>query len=171
VGGGCDQFATPGFVLASPRCLEVPDVFLPVKNLHMAFYPKTLSLVVLASVAILFTAGKLSPSGKFKNLKVLPQDITEKQLDSTMKAYGKALQVTCDFCHVARKDIASLAPGTDTLDYALDNGMKEYARKMIRLSIDINKNYFYSDSTIRPEFLNVVSCNTCHRGNAYPAHE
>ena len=137
----------------------------------MVSYPKTVSVCLLGLLAILVTAGTTGPTYKFKNLKVLPQDITEKQLDSTMKAYNKALQVTCGFCHVKPKDLTGIAPVGDSLDYALDNGMKDYARKMIRLSIDINKNYFRSDTTIRPEFLNVVSCNTCHRGNPYPAHE
>ena len=137
----------------------------------MVIYRKTVSVCVLGLVAILVTAGTTGPNYKFKNLKVLPQDITEKQLDSTMKAYNKALQVTCGFCHVKRKDLTEITSVGDTLDYPLDNGMKDYARKMIRLSIDINKNYFYSDTTMRPEFVNVVSCNTCHRGNPYPAHE
>ncbi|MDO9376274.1 MAG: c-type cytochrome [Bacteroidota bacterium] len=140
----------------------------------MAFYPKTISIVALVTLAIFVTAGTTNPprsTQKFKNLKVLPQDITEKQLDSTMKAYNKALQVSCDFCHVKKTNITGIPSVSDTLDFPLDNGMKDYARKMIRLSIDINKNYFYSDTTIRPEFVNVVSCNTCHRGNPYPAHE
>ena len=134
-------------------------------------YPKTVFVLALATITIIVTAGTIKPHNKYKNLKVLPQDITEKQLDSTMLAYNKALQVTCGFCHVKRADLSGIAHPGDTLDFALDKGMKDYARKMIRLSIDINKNYFYSDTTIRPEFVNVVSCNTCHRGNPYPAHE
>ena len=134
----------------------------------MSFYPKTIGVLALATIVIIVTAGTINPHQKYKNLKVLPQDITEKQLDSTMNAYNKALQVTCGFCHVKRTDLTGVALPGDTLDFPLDNGMKNYARKMIRLSMDINKNYFYSDTTKRPEFLNVVGCMTCHRGNPYP---
>ena len=138
----------------------------------MPRHKKTITLIVLASFTILFTAANITPGKKYKNLKVLPKDISEKQLDSIMKAYTNALQVSCDFCHKPQKDIFNIVPLSDTtIDYALDNGMKEYARKMIRLTIDINKNYFRSDSTEKPEYMRVVSCNTCHRGNPFPADE
>jgi Photosynthetic reaction centre cytochrome C subunit len=46
--------------------------------------------------------------------------------------------------------------------------MKEDARKMMRMVIDINKNNFWYNKEIRPEFLNTVTCKTCHRGEAFP---
>lgn len=132
---------------------------------------KAATILLLIGLAIVTTASTMT-GNKYKNLKVLPKDISEKQLDSIMDSYNKALKVSCDFCHAkAKKDPLSLLPHTDELDYAIDIPMKEEARKMIRLQIDINKNYFYHDSTKRPEFLNVVSCNTCHRGNPFPAWE
>ena len=138
----------------------------------MILHRKTMTLVLLLLLVIIGTSATILTGSKYKNLKVLPKDISERQLDSIMNAYNKALKVSCDFCHVkAKKDIFSIAPAEDKLDYALDNPMKEDARRMIRLQIEINKNYFFYDSTIRPEYLNVVSCNTCHRGNPYPAHE
>lgn len=137
----------------------------------MTHHKKTGTIVILTSIAILATAASITPNKKYKNLKVLPQDISEKQLDSTMEAYSKALKVSCDFCHVPPIDLTGIAPKSDTLDFALDNSMKEEARKMIRMNIYINKTYFYYDSTRRPEYLNVVSCNTCHRGNPSPANE
>lgn len=133
---------------------------------------KTISFVLLLSLAIIGVSATITTGSKYKNLKVLPKDISEWKLDSMMNAYNKALKVSCDFCHIkAKKGLFNIAPPTNELDYALDNPMKEDARRMIKLQIEINKNYFYSDSTIRPEYLNVVSCNTCHRGNPYPAHE
>lgn len=138
----------------------------------MPFTSRSTIIVLFLLFAVIGTASNIAPAGKYKNLKVLPQDITEKKMDSIMNAYNHALKVTCDFCHVkAKKDVFSLAPATDSLDFALDNPMKEDARRMIRLQIEINKKYFYTDSTIRPEYLNVVSCNTCHRGNPFPAYE
>ena len=57
----------------------------------------------------------------------------------------------------------------DSLDYASDaDPMKENARRMMRMTIELNKNYFYFDTAVRPEYLNVVTCKTCHRGEAFP---
>ncbi|WP_028788916.1 c-type cytochrome [Terrimonas ferruginea] len=117
-----------------------------------------LSLLVIAGVA----AGRLDRPAR--NLKVLPKDISDKALDSLMQTYNKALGVSCSFCHSPHKTIK------DSLDYAADdNQMKEEGRKMIRLTISINRDYFYYDRTKHPAYLNVVTCNTCHRGDPYPA--
>ena len=40
----------------------------------------------------------------FKNLKILPKDITKKQLDSVMDHFSVSLNVGCDFCHVENKE-------------------------------------------------------------------
>jgi hypothetical protein len=99
-----------------------------------------------------------------RNLKILPKDISDQKLDSIMNTYNKALGVGCGFCHANHKQIA------DSLDYASDEKhMKEEARKMMRLTIQINKDYFYYDSLQKPEYLKVVSCNTCHRGDPSPS--
>jgi Photosynthetic reaction centre cytochrome C subunit len=103
------------------------------------------------------------PYHKERNLKVLPKDISDARLDSIMKTYTVALGVKCNFCHVPVKNIP------DSLDYVSDaDPMKENAREMMRMVIDINKAYFYFDKTVKPEYLNVVTCNTCHRGEPIP---
>ncbi len=100
----------------------------------------------------------------YRNLKVLPKDISNEMLDSIMHSYNKALGVNCAFCHTTYKNMP------DSLNYELDeNPMKEEARKMMRLTIGLNKTYFYYDSTQRPEYLKVVTCITCHRGDPEPA--
>ncbi len=137
----------------------------------MFSYKKTIGFLAIIGLAIISTASTMR-GNKYKNLQVLPKDISEKQLDSLMNSYNKALKVSCDFCHTkAKKNPLSLLPSTDELDYALDMPMKEEARKMIRMQIQINTNYFYYDSSKAPAFLNVVTCNTCHRGNPFPAYE
>jgi hypothetical protein len=107
---------------------------------------------------------------KFKNLKVLPGDITKHQLDSMMSAYCKALSVKCDFCH-SFSMVENENGKQEELDFAADTQMKEQARNMIRMMIDINQKYFYFDKRIDPVYLNAVSCNTCHRGNPFPLQE
>lgn len=134
--------------------------------------PKIITLSALLVFAVIVTASTITSNARYKNLQILPKDITEIKMDSIMNAYTKALKVSCDFCHVKeKKALFSIAPETGDLDFSLDNPMKEEARKMIRLTMDINTKYFYSDSSIRPEYLNVVGCNTCHRGNPFPAFE
>jgi len=138
----------------------------------MAQHQKTISLVALLAIAVMVMASTMHSNDRYKNLKILPKDISEKQMDSIMNAFTRALKVSCDFCHVpAKKPLFTIAPATSDLDYALDNPMKEEARKMIELTRSINTKYFYSDSSIRAEYLQVVGCNTCHRGNPYPAYE
>jgi Photosynthetic reaction centre cytochrome C subunit len=124
-------------------------------------------LITFTSI-ILFVASGIAatrfPQNKDRNLKVLPGDISDEKLDSLMHTYNKALGVNCVFCHTPYKNIP------DSLNYAMDeNPKKEDARKMMRLTIQINKDYFYYDSTKRPEYLNVVTCITCHRGDPMPA--
>lgn len=135
----------------------------------MAGNRKAVTFLSFIFIAIMATAFTITAGNKYKNLKVLPQDITERQLDSMMHAFNKALRVNCDFCHTPpKKEMFAITKEKEELDYSLDNQMKEDARRMIKMTIDINKNNFYFDSTIRPEFLNTVSCNTCHRGSAFP---
>jgi Photosynthetic reaction centre cytochrome C subunit len=132
---------------------------------------KTITLFALAAI-VLVAAAMLPPEKKFSNLKVLPQNIGEHQLDSIMDNYCRALKVDCDFCHKPAKDLTGLAPANNDIDFALDNEMKENARRMMRMTIDINKIHFNFDTTGKPGYLlNVVTCNTCHRGNTFPAHE
>ncbi|WP_276502553.1 c-type cytochrome [Terrimonas pollutisoli] len=122
--------------------------------------------IIVFLLMALVTAGVAAvtlPKPKHKNLKILPQDISEFMLDSIMESYTKALGVSCKFCHVPFKNFP------DSLDYASDDEpMKENARKMMRMTIHLNKTYFNFDTTTRPEYLKVVNCKTCHRGEPYP---
>lgn len=128
------------------------------------------------SMILVFSAGSLIAStggGIYKNLKALPQDITEKQLDSCMNAYCRALKVDCGFCHPPKPNSLygiTLKQPQQT-DFAADNPMKEDARKMIRMQMELNRKFFYFDTLARPEFLNMVNCNTCHRGSPFPMSE
>ena len=121
-----------------------------------------LTLSVLTTFVMLgATASRMQKNAR--NLQVLPKDISDQKLDSIMQSYNKALGVNCDFCHSPSK----LQP--DNLDFASDsNGMKEAARYMMRLTIGINKTWFNYDTTLRPEYLTVISCKTCHQGHPFP---
>jgi hypothetical protein len=101
----------------------------------------------------------------YKNLKVLPKNITAPQMDSVMKSYTAALGVKCSFCHV-RND------STKVWDYASDaRKHKLIARDMIKMTNEINDKYF--DFTGKgSKDLNTaltVTCYTCHNGKPEPA--
>jgi hypothetical protein len=126
---------------------------------------KLLTFLVLAGF-VFFGVAAVSPRAgiKDRNLKVLPKDISDHMLDSIMDSYNKALGEKCNFCH------APFDPKfPDSLNFASDaEPMKEEARKMMRMTIEINRSTFWFNKFQRPEYLNTVSCKTCHRGQPIP---
>ena len=124
---------------------------------------KTLTVLAMVAFVGLGMTAVNPVKSVHKNLQILPADISAQKLDSIMNSYNIALGVDCKFCHVPFKNMP------DSLDYASDaEHMKEEARKMMRMNIQINKTYFYFDKNERPEYLKTVTCNTCHRGEAFP---
>jgi Photosynthetic reaction centre cytochrome C subunit len=124
---------------------------------------KMLATIVLVALVSAGVAAVNAPGYKHKNLKVLPKDISDEKLDSIMKTYTVGLGVECKFCHQPDNGFVI------KVDYAADvNPMKENARDMMRMVIDINSKYFYFDSTQRPEYLHTVTCINCHQGQPLP---
>ena len=120
-------------------------------------------MAALIAFVLLGVAAVRAPFQKERNLKVLPKDISDAKLDSIMQTYNVALGVKCEFCHVPVKGFK------DSLDYVSDaEPMKENARKMMSMVIDINKNNFWFNKNERPEYLRTVTCKTCHRGEPFP---
>lgn len=84
-----------------------------------------------------------------KNIQVL-KGMPDSQLLPVMNLMRTALGVRCDFCHIAENG-----------KYQLDGKpAKQTARKMIRMTLDINKANFNGETE--------VTCNTCHRGSTRP---
>lgn len=104
------------------------------------------------------------PQTKWKNLKVLPQDISEDSLKHLMKNYATSLGVNCTHCHVPSKE------DPEELDFAKDDKIeKEIARGMIKMTNEINADHFqpyFPDP--KPEQVYVVNCVMCHRGAINP---
>jgi hypothetical protein len=127
---------------------------------------KILATMMIMSSVVAAVAAINKPRFIHKNLKVLPNDISDEKLDSIMKSYTVALGVECKFCHRPVKDFP------DSLDYVSDTEpMKENAREMMKMVIDINSRYFYFDTAQRPEYLHVITCKNCHRGHALPPED
>jgi hypothetical protein len=131
-------------------------------------HKKKITILFVLTVFVLLGMAASLPRKKERNLQVLPKDISDRMLDSIMQSYNKALGVTCNLCHSPAKATIPGRPPADSLDFALDNGMKETARRMMRLTIDINTRYFYYDTASRPEYLKIITCKTCHQGHPFP---
>lgn len=119
-----------------------------------------LTVCVAAFIAMSFAFTNTPP--RYKNLKVLPKNISKQQIDSVMKHFTAALGVKCNFCHTYNQEQKSM-------DFASDaNNHKLVAREMMKMTAKINKKYF--DIKMTHSLTNLsVSCYTCHNGKAEPA--
>jgi len=129
---------------------------------------KSVNIAIFIFLSVICISAAFQQAPTFKNLQVLPKDIPEEKLDSIMHSYCEALKVECEFCHV-KLDSSQVGDDGEDIDYVSDaNPMKADARRMIRMTMEINQKYFYYDSTVAPIYLNAVNCNTCHRGDPFP---
>jgi hypothetical protein len=125
---------------------------------------KNKAVVILGLIFIVFIgiAASKPVGNKERNLKVLPKDISNADLDSVMDGYTKALNVNCDFCHAENK------AKTD-IDFASDDKPeKEITRMMMKLTATINKDYFDYTIVYKAGETMAVSCYTCHDGFPRP---
>ncbi|MEO6220417.1 MAG: c-type cytochrome [Ginsengibacter sp.] len=153
-------------------------------------------LVIFSCIicVIIFQGFSTFEKPEFKNLQILPKDISEHDLDSVMHHFTASLDVKCNFCHVRNEEAKKM-------DFVSDEKPeKKVARKMMLMSIDINKNYFtememdhdrdhkqdmekHIDHPIGHDTKNKmdsagmnnskymlmeVTCYTCHRGDSHP---
>src|SRR5579863_8838640 len=127
------------------------------------------SILAIAIIVTLGASSNSTPSskpndGEFKNLKVLPQNISEKALDSIMGEFSISLGVRCGFCHARKADTTQRG-----LDFASDKKQeKEIARHMYTMTANINNTFFNWKSSTRPDTIHTVVCYTCHRGDKFP---
>lgn len=115
-------------------------------------------LIVCSVIGLSFT---VKDEG-FKNLKVLPKNITHDEMDSVMKHFAKSLGVKCNFCHVKGEDGQHMNFASD------ENQHKDIARSMYKMTARINKKFFGNE-------VNAVTCFSCHNGHEdpvkFPAHD
>jgi tetratricopeptide (TPR) repeat protein len=122
-----------------------------------------LTILLVAIVLLAGTPAAQIPD-KFTNLKVLPTDISKRELESTMRGFTFALGVRCDHCHVEKK-----APEKD-LDFpADDKDAKKTARVMLQMVAAINHDYISKVPKTPPDTPAIqVQCVTCHHGLTQP---
>jgi tetratricopeptide (TPR) repeat protein len=122
---------------------------------------KKIALVFFISVFTFAVTTNAQMPDKFKNLKVLPKDITKDQLDKIMDSFTEGLGVNCEFCHVRNDQ-------THKMEFSLDRKTaKSKARIMLKMTMAINKKYLSQLSQFSDNIIQ-VKCITCHRGNKMP---
>jgi Photosynthetic reaction centre cytochrome C subunit len=129
-------------------------------------------IIIYAGIGLFLTAGVAAtnvPPEKpdWKNVRVLPKNIDEDELERIMIQYDKGLGVTCSHCHPNTKP--DVFPRR--VDFASEElPEKGIARDMIRMTEKINKKYFnYKNDYSLYSFINApINCNTCHRGLTKP---
>ncbi len=115
-----------------------------------------LLLMLFQTMAAFAQGGQEGP----KNLKVLPKDISRRELTAIMNKFEDATGLDCGDCHAQSKT----QPGR--LDFAADDKPeKETARKMMKMVASINEQV----GAMGLKNPNKVECMTCHHGVAEPA--
>ena len=150
-------------------CLSI-FVHLPQLNISNPDCMKKITFVAIIIIGIVvalgassFTANEKTP-GNFKNLKILPQDISKDDLDSIMDGFTVALNVRCGFCHARKKDTTQRG-----LDFASDDKEeKSTAREMMKMVNTLNGSNFNFNNSTKPDTIHTIICYTCHRGMKQP---
>lgn len=125
-------------------------------------FSATCGIICLIAASYAFTT--ITEEPKYKNLKILPKDITHEQLDSVMHHFTVSLNVKCNFCHVRNEETKEWNWAAD------DNKHKLVAREMMKMTNKINDKYFQvAGSSKNLSTALMVSCYTCHRGSTEPA--
>jgi hypothetical protein len=134
----------------------------------MIFNKKTLVVIVVSLFMVLDIAATKPPeTPKYKNLKILPKNISKEDLDKVMDSFKAALGVKCSFCHAPSKDSAQKWP-----DFASDDKPEKLiARKMMKMTTKINKKYFSYNKNEQGISIAAVECMTCHRGSPHPSEK
>ena len=98
------------------------------------------------------------------NLKVLPKNLTGKQVNHVMEQWGIDLGVRCSACHGEGLD--NVVPAAlQRSRFAEDSQpMKEIARLMYTMTEEINSTFI---AKVEGSGL-PVTCGTCHRGRISP---
>jgi hypothetical protein len=131
----------------------------------MKSYKKLMALAVLFVLVFTGIAAIEEPAGEFKNLQVLPKNIRPDSLDKIMDGFNVSLKVDCKFCHAKDKNSDDLIMEKD------DKPEKEITRNMMRMTMDINKNYFQFNENVNAAQVQAVTCYTCHKGQPIPEKE
>lgn len=121
----------------------------------------TFGLTCFVAASFAFTKAKEDP---YKNLKILPKDISHEQMDSVMHHFSSSLGVRCNFCHVRNEATKEWNWASDSIKHKL------VAREMMKMTNTLNDKYFpYAGKAENLSTALTVTCYTCHHGATEPA--
>jgi tetratricopeptide (TPR) repeat protein len=99
-----------------------------------------------------------------ENLKILPTDISSRELNDMMRGFAMALGVRCETCHVGEA-----GQSLETFDFPSDEKpMKQKARLMLSMVGEINNDLVPRLDDVEKANRVSVRCMTCHRGQSKP---
>jgi hypothetical protein len=129
----------------------------------MKFRKKYVVITVITTAIAVGVFAVPRPTNEYRNLKVLPKNISSKNLSKIMiDDFEDGLGVSCGFCHVEKKD-------SHQLDYVSDEKPeKQIARLMMKMTMGINKNYFKLKHPVIGDSTLTITCATCHNGQPRP---
>ncbi len=125
---------------------------------------KAITVTVLTGFVAVTILAFVQPQPKvLKNIKAFPANVTFKEVDEAMDQFKEDLGVKCVYCHAPSKE------NNRKLDMASDaNPKKEITRQMMRMTDEMNKKYISTLPHADTAKIQLVTCNTCHRGSAKP---
>ena len=118
-------------------------------------------LLVVLALQIGFGSVSAQIPDEFTNLKVLPKEISKRDLIDIVRAFSGGLGQRCTYCHPGKN------PDTlDGVDFASDElKHKTIARDMMKMVTEINDRLIPAAGMESPAR---VRCVTCHRGVSEP---
>jgi len=104
-------------------------------------------------------------NNKAKNLQVIYQDISDKELMADMKTISLSIGVQCGYCHVVIKE------GSEDIEPIYDAASDEkqnklIARNMMKMTNLINTDYLAP--IVGDNKNHLITCVTCHMGHIKP---
>lgn len=120
--------------------------------------------IILGAVALMMMSFLITQDEQpmYKNLKILPKNITKEQMDSVMHHFSDAMGQKCNFCHAFNQD-------TKKMDFASDEkSEKAAAREMWKMTAKLNSKYFGIKDSKKLDARLEVTCFTCHHGKPHP---
>ncbi|MES2275620.1 MAG: c-type cytochrome [Bacteroidota bacterium] len=129
----------------------------------MRINKKLVVIVTLGAIVVITAAATKPEPARYTNLKVLPKNISSRDLQSMMTDdFEDGLGVSCGFCHANNKD-------GHGLDFASDaKPEKQITRTMMRMTLGINKKWLKNKHAKLGDAALVIQCTTCHKGQPFP---